>query len=153
MEENKKIILTRRDALKALAAITGAATLANLPGKWEIPLIEVGALPAHAACSIVPGTVTFQVSNPTDGTFYLIYTGPYYNKSITVAPGGIGCLTGMPIGVELPYEEWVEGGVCDYEDEYFDLWDAEDADTIIEWEVPCYNTTTTLNSQTRHAHR
>lgn len=43
--------LTRREALKTLAAVTGAATLASLPGQWETPLVEVGALPAHAQTS------------------------------------------------------------------------------------------------------
>ena len=45
---NDKGVLTRRDALGTLAAITGAVTLASLPGKWETPLVQVGALPIHA---------------------------------------------------------------------------------------------------------
>ena len=43
--------LSRRDALKTLTAIGGAVTLSSLPNKWETPLVEVGALPAHAQVS------------------------------------------------------------------------------------------------------
>jgi hypothetical protein len=59
MAENDKTKagLSRRDALKTLAAITGAVTLASLPNNWEKPVVEVGALPAHAQASdIQPGS-------------------------------------------------------------------------------------------------
>jgi hypothetical protein len=49
--QEEKHTLTRREALKTLAAITGAVSLASLPNKWESPLVEVGALPAHAQSS------------------------------------------------------------------------------------------------------
>ncbi len=52
MDTAEKTTLTRRDALKTLAAITGAFSLASLPGRWETPLIEAGALPAHAQNSV-----------------------------------------------------------------------------------------------------
>jgi hypothetical protein len=53
--------LTRREALKTIAAITGAATLASLPKYWETPMIEVGALPAHAQGSglTIPAVIGF----------------------------------------------------------------------------------------------
>jgi hypothetical protein len=48
--------MDRREALKALAAASGAVFLANLPDKWETPLIETGTLPAHAQVSCtLPG--------------------------------------------------------------------------------------------------
>ena len=48
MEENHSQI-SRREALKALAASGGAlAAAAFLPGKWAKPLVEAGVLPAHA---------------------------------------------------------------------------------------------------------
>ena len=50
MPQTEKTV-SRRDALKTLAAATGAATLMALPGKWETPLVEMGTLPAHAQCS------------------------------------------------------------------------------------------------------
>ena len=42
---------TRRNALKALAAATGAVTLASLPTLWAKPVVRVGAIPAHAQVS------------------------------------------------------------------------------------------------------
>ena len=42
--------LSRRDALKTLAAATGAVALTSLP-VWEKPVVKVGALPAHAQSS------------------------------------------------------------------------------------------------------
>lgn len=44
----KKDGVSRRDALKVLAATAGAVTLSILPDQWEKPVIEVGALPVHA---------------------------------------------------------------------------------------------------------
>jgi hypothetical protein len=49
MPQNKS--LSRRQALKTLAAATGAIALTNLPGKWETPVVEIGAIPAHAQSS------------------------------------------------------------------------------------------------------
>ncbi len=43
--------LTRRQALKSLAALAGAAGLAGLPNGWQKPSVKVGALPAFAAQS------------------------------------------------------------------------------------------------------
>lgn len=44
--------VTRREVLKAMAAVTGAAALAGLPSKWKKPVVQVGALPAHAQGTI-----------------------------------------------------------------------------------------------------
>ncbi len=52
MSSSQHTKLSRRDALKILAASTGAAALANLPPKWSKPGVEVGVLPAHAQTSI-----------------------------------------------------------------------------------------------------
>ena len=54
--ENEKTGLSRREALKALAALGGAATLLTLPNKWEKPIFNVGALSAFAQCSPTCGT-------------------------------------------------------------------------------------------------
>lgn len=43
--------ISRRDAIKILAAVAGAAALANIPDKWTKPGMEVGVLPAHAQTS------------------------------------------------------------------------------------------------------
>lgn len=49
--------LTRRDALKALAAATGAVVLSNLPQEWKTPIVEVGVLPAHAQGASGPAPI------------------------------------------------------------------------------------------------
>src|SRR5688572_8151277 len=56
--------LSRRDALKVLAAATGAITLSSLPDQWQKPVIEVGLLPAHAQTSVVASPVS--ISNLAD---------------------------------------------------------------------------------------
>ncbi len=57
-----KPVLTRRDALKTLAAMTGAIALSNLPNKWEKPVVAVGALPAHAAASVGTGNIMVELT-------------------------------------------------------------------------------------------
>ena len=47
-----KKVLSRREALKALTAATGALSLAALPNRWQTPIVEVGTLPVHAQTSI-----------------------------------------------------------------------------------------------------
>ncbi len=49
---NKK--LSRRDAMKILAAAAGATVLANLPSQWSKPGLEAGVLPVHAQTSMTP---------------------------------------------------------------------------------------------------
>jgi hypothetical protein len=49
--------INRRELLKILAAATGATFLSSVPNKWKTPLVEVGALPAHAQGSQLPGTI------------------------------------------------------------------------------------------------
>jgi hypothetical protein len=56
MPQNKN--LSRRDALKTLAAATGAVALTSLPNKWATPVVEVGALPAHAQGSFTINLVS-----------------------------------------------------------------------------------------------
>ncbi|MCB9077899.1 MAG: hypothetical protein H6631_09925 [Anaerolineaceae bacterium] len=55
--------LTRREALKTLAAVTGSLTLTQLPTEWQSPLVEVGVLPVHALAS--PQNPTFQIIGVT----------------------------------------------------------------------------------------
>ena len=62
---DEKQTLTRRQAIKTLAAVAGAVTLAGLPNNWEKPIVEVGALPAHAQTS---ATAAIEVVNNTIGT-------------------------------------------------------------------------------------
>ncbi|MCB0191323.1 MAG: hypothetical protein KDJ65_05210 [Anaerolineae bacterium] len=51
--DQREPILSRRTALKALAAASGVTALATVPNNWTRPLIEVGNLPAFAQASSV----------------------------------------------------------------------------------------------------
>ena len=51
MEEQDKKSISRREALKAIAAVTGVAVLSSVRNDWETPLVQVGGLPAHAQAS------------------------------------------------------------------------------------------------------
>ncbi|MBI3151717.1 MAG: twin-arginine translocation signal domain-containing protein [Chloroflexi bacterium] len=53
--------ITRRDAIKILAAATGAVVLANIPDKWTKPILEGGVLPAHAQTSPPPPPPPFSI--------------------------------------------------------------------------------------------
>ncbi|MCS6994782.1 MAG: twin-arginine translocation signal domain-containing protein [Anaerolineales bacterium] len=44
--------LSRRDALKVLAAASGAVALSHLPTSWGKPELQAGVLPAHAQTSM-----------------------------------------------------------------------------------------------------
>ena len=51
MAKSRQSKVSRRDAMKILAAALGAAAVANLPSEWSKPGFEVGVLPAHAQTS------------------------------------------------------------------------------------------------------
>jgi len=51
MNPRTKKTLSRREALKTLAAVSGVAVLMSVKNKWETPLVQVGVLPAHAQAS------------------------------------------------------------------------------------------------------
>ncbi len=64
-EQHENVSLSRRDALKAIAATSGVVALANLPMQWQSPLIEAGALPAFAATSATPTATATATTGPT----------------------------------------------------------------------------------------
>lgn len=112
-----KTVLPRRHALKILAAITGAATLASLPNSWETPLVQVGALPVHAQCSIIPGTASLVSINETGGTldlalFNILTDGPPI-RTARIGPAGSVCWTGLEPGDFYELAESISGGDCD----------------------------------------
>jgi hypothetical protein len=49
--------ISRRDAIKILAAAVGASVLANLPSKWSTPELASGVLPVHAQTSSILHTL------------------------------------------------------------------------------------------------
>ena len=71
---NEKKTINRRQALKTLAAVTGAVSLASLPA-WEKPVIEVGALPAHAQSSMATIRVTNVDQNSIPVSIYQLQSG------------------------------------------------------------------------------
>ncbi len=60
--------MNRRQFLKALAVATGVAALSTLPSKWKTPVVEVGALPAHAQVSSSFGRITGLVAGGLTST-------------------------------------------------------------------------------------
>jgi len=52
MKPQTKKVLSRREALKALAAVTGVTVLSSVKNEWKTPLVQVGVLPAHAQASL-----------------------------------------------------------------------------------------------------
>ena len=66
-EEGQERAVSRRRLLKALAAAGGAVTASTiLPGKWSKPIVEMGALPAHAQITPLPSSIpTLPPPTPT----------------------------------------------------------------------------------------
>ena len=82
---NKK--LSRRDAMKILAASAGAIALANLPSQWSKPGLEVGVLPVHAQTSVVPEPHTL----PADGIQTASFCQPTdLTSSVAISPADAG---------------------------------------------------------------
>jgi len=65
--QDKNSSLSRREALKALAAASGAVMLAGMPQNWETPVVQVGNLPVHAQGSVEGNFVNPQ--SPADFSF------------------------------------------------------------------------------------
>jgi len=89
MKPQTRKTLSRRDALKTLAAVTGVAVLASVKNEWETPLVQVGVLPAHAQASL---TATLIVRNsrgsgPTTVTV-LPSNSPISNTEVVEIPDG-----------------------------------------------------------------
>jgi uncharacterized membrane protein len=87
--------LSRRELLKLAAAATGAAALSTVPNKWVTPVVEIGALPAHAQASqrgAISGTVTvnFGATNPNkinSPNNLIVVTVATVSPSPTIAAG------------------------------------------------------------------
>lgn len=77
--------LTRRQALKALAAATSGFALNFVPRSWKTPVVSVGTLPAHAQISVCPDdmcaiavTTTMVESGYGDFDFSMCTPNGYY---------------------------------------------------------------------------
>jgi hypothetical protein len=121
--------LSRRDLLKLLAASAGAAVISTVPNKWVTPIVEIGALPAHAQASqrgTITGSITLiqgtdspiQTNAPTliltVGT-----TSPYVVAGVigTGAPSNGSIVFPYSISNLLPANNYVvraAGSICAY---------------------------------------
>ena len=110
-------VLSRRDALKTLAALTGAAVISGVPSRWATPLVQVGALPAFAQCTPTDTTAALTIMNLTDGTLTLTLlrgaSEPFMQT--VVGPMGLRCILDIPPD---EYQMCVEitGGACPFSD-------------------------------------
>jgi hypothetical protein len=57
--------ISRRHLLKILAAAAGTAVLTTVPNKWKTPVVDVGALPAHAQTLSGRGAISGTVAITT----------------------------------------------------------------------------------------
>lgn len=83
--------ISRRDALKLLAAAAGATALADLPARWSKPDLEVGVLPAHAQTSVehvehVLSTLPADLPEPNNAC----YDGQDVILSAVISPPAVG---------------------------------------------------------------
>jgi len=95
--------LSRRDALKALAGITGAVAISSLPNKWSTPRVDVGALPAFAQCSPNAPDTPVQVS-PADGS-----TFDYLPRTVTFEWDAVSVPDGCTVTYGIEIEVWTGG--------------------------------------------
>ena len=105
---------SRRQLLKALAATGGAAAITVLPGRWVRPVVEAGALPAHAQISPTPTatptatvTVTPVPTPPLGNEFAIMGTASGGNQIVVFPTANTGlpnptqyAVPGLPGGAE-----------------------------------------------------
>lgn len=92
--------LSRRDAMKILAAAAGATVLANLPSGWSKPGLEAGVLPVHAQTSMTPEPTKPPEPHtlPADGIQIEGFCYPTeMTNSVTISPADAGILLNYSI--------------------------------------------------------
>ena len=80
--------LNRREALKLIAAASGALALASIPAEWTKPELRFGVLPAYAQTS---GLLTIASCSATPGTF-LESGSETFTAQISAAVAGVSIL-------------------------------------------------------------
>ena len=132
MAERTSTKISRRDAMKILAAAAGATALANIPDRWTRPDMEVGVLPAHAQTSPGLYTITAGASEPdANYCFPLISTatispptfGIELRYTITPSPAGLSILSPTPLSGTLFTDSSGNGELIIDVDEPFDVSD------------------------------
>ena len=121
MEENKRTSLTRRDALKTLVAITGAATLASLPARWQTPLVQVGSLPVHAQGSAGVLNLIEQLEAEGECPGDLLWVGIFGFNA--------------PAGIELMWVEWEFTDTGDIQPDYFYIVEGDEFGGTLDWRL------------------
>ena len=92
MNENSEKKVSRRDAMKILAAAAGAVVAANLPSEWSAPGIETGVLPAHAQTS------GYGIVCDPDSTFICTRgNSPAFESKATISPADDGVVLAYEI--------------------------------------------------------
>jgi hypothetical protein len=103
--------LSRREALKLLAAATGAAALSTLPPTWSKPDLQIGVLPAHAQTSLLHILSTFFFPEEVDPGRSYCYDGMIVRFTAIITPPTTGILlqysltynvTGAPGSITSP---------------------------------------------------
>ncbi|MBN1371944.1 MAG: twin-arginine translocation signal domain-containing protein [Anaerolineaceae bacterium] len=92
--------LSRRDAMKILAAAAGATVLANIPSRWSKPGLEAGVLPVHAQTSVTPEPTRPSEPHtlPADGIQIESFCYPTdMINSVTISPADAGILLNYSI--------------------------------------------------------
>ncbi len=135
--EIKKV--SRRNALKILAAAAGATTLANIPGQWIKPVLRAGVLPAHAQTSgpptANPTSTAAPSSTPTNTPTGTPTNTPTSTPTSTPTPTATPQIIQGSLGVVLDWS--FEVGQIDLDLEVFDPGDNT-------WATPSNLTTLTL---------
>jgi len=135
MDDLTKRPLSRRDALKALAGITGAVAISSLPNKWSTPLVDVGALPAFAQCSPTPPGIPVQTA-PADGsTFGFFPRNVTFDWDPVPVPDGCAVTYGIEIEFWDPFNAvWCPNVLKDGLEATSYAWSAGGANTF-RWRV------------------
>jgi hypothetical protein len=112
-EEASAITVGRRELLKALAAGGGAIAVGILPDRWIEPVVEAGALPAHAQVSAVqPLTAS---ADPLSGTLCWVT-----NITATISPPVAGVMIHVTVSgtgaVAPPDAATNSSGVASFDD-------------------------------------
>lgn len=95
--------ISRREALKILGAVAGAAALANLPSKWSKPELLRGTLPAHAQTSPTGSLIAGLDNDAAD------FCSGFITSTVAIDPAVAGItlrytivLTGAGLTIALP---------------------------------------------------
>jgi hypothetical protein len=110
MKPQAKKNLSRREALKAIAAVTGVAALSSVKNKWETPLVQVGVLPAHAQASLSATLIVrnVQCCGPTRVTVMPSSSPISSTEIVDIPDGGSATFTLAPGTYDVTGE-----GECD----------------------------------------